>query len=288
MKVQAAVFRYVDQRTKAGRFRGQTPRSVTYPLSRFAECCGEIEVSQLTKVHIRRWLEEEYARVGPSTLYQRFTMCAAFTKWLQAEGLLKTDPFYGLEPPKKPDALPRSLSQEQCEKLFANLPDLRAELICSLIFQSALRIAEVSRLEVGWIDFKDWTARVFGKGQKERVVPIFEETQPILSRYMIEFPARSGPLIRSYQHPQRGITPDRIGFLVSQWMYECGIKERPYDGVSAHAGRHTAATDTYEQSKDIRAVQQFLGHSSLQTTQRYVQSSAENIRLAGSGRKYRA
>lgn len=287
MRLQSAVYRYVEERTKAGRFRNHTPKGVGYSLDGFAASCGDIDTGQLTRRHVQRWLEAEYERVAASTLYRKFSECQVFCAWLRQRGLLKSDPFRDLEPPKKPDYVPRSLTAEQTEKLFANLPDIRAELVCSLIFQSALRIGEVATLQVGRIDFKTWQATVVGKGDKERVVPIFDETQPILRAYLSQFPARTGPLIRSYLRPTQGVTAVHLGRLVSAWMYEAGIKEHAFDGVSAHAGRHTAATDTYEQSKDIRAVQQFLGHSSLETTQRYIRGSAENVRRAGAGRTYR-
>jgi site-specific recombinase XerD len=287
MKIQSAIERYVDQRTRAGRFRGRTPRTVGYILWQFVDHVGEIDTAQLTKRHIEGWVSSQHSRVRESTIYSRFSTLRAFCNWLRREELLRSDPFRDLDPPKKPEALPRSLTVEQVEKLFANLPDARAEVICSLIFQSALRVAEVASLEVGRIDLRDWTAKVWGKGTKERIVPIFEETQPLLLAYLAQFPARSGPLVRSYLRPAQGVTPTHITKLVSDWMYQAGIKAHAFDGVSAHAGRHTAATDTYERSKDIRAVQQFLGHSSLDVTQKYVKGSAAAIRAAGEGRKYR-
>lgn len=288
MRLQAAVFQYVDARKKAGRFRGKSPVHISYCLTAFSDATGpDLDTSRLTKRHVQKWLEAQHELVGPSTFHWKFTQLRLFTAWLQHEGMLRSDPFRDLETPKKPDNLPRSLSPEQCEKLFRNLPDLRAELICSLIFQSALRVSEVASLEVGRIDFTSWVATITGKGDKERPVPIFEETQPILLAYLRQHPARSGPLIRSLSRPTKGITGPRISKLVSEWMYAAGIKQHANDGISAHAGRHTAATDTYEQSKDIRAVQQFLGHSSLSTTQIYVRGSVQNIRTAGQGRQYR-
>lgn len=287
MRVQSAVFRYVEARTKAGRWRGRSPVHIEYALIAFADSVGDLDTSRLTKRHVVRWLEDQHAKVGPVTLYWKFSQLRSFCHWLQDEKLLGHDPFRTLEPPKRPASLPRSLSPEQAEKLFANLPDTRAELICSLIFQSALRVSEVASLEVGRIDFTNWEVTIFGKGEKQRTVPIFAETQPLVLAYLSEFPARSGPLIRSYQHPNRGITGKRISVLVAQWMYDAGIKAHAGDGVSAHAGRHTAASHTYEQSKDIKAVQEFLGHSSLSTTQIYVRGSAAAIRAAGEGRKYR-
>lgn len=287
MRVQSAVFRYIDARRKAGRWHGTSHVNIGYALSDFADSVGELETAKLTKRHVRAWLEDQHDKVGATTLYWKFSQLRSFCRWLQDEKLLSHDPFRTLEPPKRPANLPRSLSPEQAEKLFANLPDLRAELICSLIFQSALRVSEVASVEIGRIDFTNWEVTVRGKGEKERTIPIFAETQPILLAYLSEFPARSGPLIRSYQFPTRGIKGPRISTLVSQWMYEAGIKDHANDGVSAHAGRHTAASHTYERSKDIKAVQEFLGHSSLSTTQIYVRGSAAAIRLAGEGRKYR-
>lgn len=288
MRMQAAVVRYVDQRTKAGRFRGTSARHIGGALLQFSDFTGELDTSKLTKRHVRQWLESEHERVGPSTYHWKFTQLRLFCAWLRREGQMRSDPFRDLEPPKKPNNLPRSLTPEQCEKLFRNLPDLRAELVCSLIFQSALRVSEVASLEVGRIDFTSWVATITGKGEKDRVVPIFEETQPVLLAYLAQFPARSGPLIRNLARPTKGITGHHITRMVSDWMYAAGIKQHANDGVSAHAGRHTAATDTYDRSKDIRAVQEFLGHSSLSTTQIYVRGSVQNIRAAGQGRRYKS
>lgn len=287
MKLQSAAIRYVEQRTKSGRFRGQTPRVIERCLLQFCAHVGDIDVSRLRERHVRSYLEDQHGKVLESTICAKYSHLAGFCRWLVRFGHLESDPCLHIDPPKKPESIPRAMSPEETEKLFANLPDIRAELVCSLIFQSALRIGEVASLEVGWVDFTNWQTKVRGKGDKERVVPIFAETQSVLLAYLQRFPARSGLLIRSYTYPTRGLGAHHLSRLVAKWMYEAGIKRHAWDGVSAHAGRHTAATDTYEQSKDIRAVQQFLGHASLNTTQMYLKGSVAAIRAAGEGRKYR-
>lgn len=288
MRVQSAAFRYVDERRQAGRFRGDTPRNTGYTLSQFADFVGpDLDTSQLTVRHIRGWVGSMTGTVADSTVHKKFTTLRSFFVWLYRNKLISTQPFRDLDAPKKPEALPRALTADQMTALFAVVPDLRGELICSLMVQSGLRAGEVATAEVGKIDFARRVMLVVGKGGRERRVPLFDETWEILDRYLNAHPARSGRLIRSYRHPNRGISAQAVSKLLSEWCWNAGIKSRPFDGISAHALRHTCATDVVEQSGNVKAAQELLGHANLATTNIYVKMSVENVRRAAAGRTYR-
>ena len=285
MKVEKAALRYVDSRTKQGRFRGRTPVGQTSTLLDFAEFVGDIDTSALTRDHVQRWVESQ--KVALSTLSTYFSTVRAFCLWLVIEGHVKSDPCRAIDPPKKPSGVPRRLRREQVEKLFANLPDARAELICSLMVQEGLRCAEVAALQLAHIDFEEGVLIVSGKGQKQRLVPISEETLRSLRKYLAERPATTGPLIRSVFKTRQGVTAQHVSKMVGDWMTAAGIKSHAYDGTAAHALRHTAASDMVRGGANVRAVQVFLGHSSLAVTERYLGWDVADLRKAAGGRSYR-
>ena len=109
--------------------------------------------------------------------------------------------------------------------------------------QQGLRCCEVARLQLGDLDRVNGLMLIVGKGGHERVLPIIEETAEAVDAYLTEYPAFAGPLVRSYSDPHRGLASATITKLVRVWVGDAGIKRARHDGVSAHAFRHTAATD---------------------------------------------
>ena len=284
--LEALVFEYIRQREKAGRFNGRTPETKASILLGFASA-ADCEPSKLTRKQVNRWLGSQ--SVGSSTLHAKFTAVRSFVSWLREEGHLTADPFKGLDPPKKPIAVPRALQQWQVEKLFTALPDRRAELIVLLMVQQGLRCAEVATTELGLIDFTEKTMIVNGKGRKQRMLPIFDECFSAIQIYRSELGTndRSGYLIRNERRPHSPISPGWVSGQVAQWMRDAGIKDFAGDGVAAHSLRHTAATDLLRNGASLREVQMFLGHASLATTERYLRVDMADLRKAGEGRRYR-
>jgi integrase-like protein len=127
---------------------------------------------------------------------------------------------------------------------------------------------------------------VNGKGGHQRVLPVSDETWDAVLAYLREHPTTAGPLIRSYLNPHRGVNPAYISTLVGRWMSDAGVKQRSRDGRSAHALRHTAATDMLRAGAHLRDVQQALGHASLSTTQKYLPWVVGSLKEAMSGRTY--
>lgn len=163
----------------------------------------------------------------------------------------------------------------------------RTRVVVILMCQLGLRCAEVSRLQVGDIDWTNGSLLVHGKGGNQRVLPITAEARQALEDYLSEHPACAGPLVRSYADPTRALTPGYIGDRIRKLMFLTGVKALPRDGKSAHSLRHTAATDMLAHGANVRSVQVALGHQSLQTTQRYLSWSVDDLRRAMEGRKYR-
>jgi site-specific recombinase XerD len=148
--------------------------------------------------------------------------------------------------------------------------------------QEGLRACEVVGLELGDVDVDERQLLVrVGKGGHERVLPISGETWDAMEKYLGEYPAKAGPLIRSYIHPTRAISAHYVSRLVSEWMHGAGVND------SGHALRHTMATDSLRNGAHIRDVQAALGHKSIATTQVYLPLLVHDLRSAMGGRSYR-
>lgn len=276
---------YVTVRTRRREFNGATPATVRSILWNFASACGDPPANRLTRDHVETWLTS--MDVAASTARNRLSTVRAFCAWLQRERQLRANPCDGLKGPRQPRAVPRALLTEQVSLLYDHLPDVRAELIASLMVQEGLRCLEVANLEVGDVDEVNRTIVVVGKGGHQRMLPLSDETWGALRDYLNRYPTTAGPLVRSYAHPNRGLSPGYISSRVRKWMAEAGVKQRPRDRVAAHSLRHTAATDVLRKTGNVRLVQQMLGHTSLSSTQVYLRTYPQELREAMAGRSYK-
>lgn len=146
--------RYVTDRTRRGRFRGETPRKITNTLLNFSAHVGpDLPATSLTRRHVEAWANS--LTVAPSTARNRISTVRAFCHWLASEEHIRRDPARTLESPRMPRSIPRGMKSDAVNALYSILPDRRAELIVSLMVQEGLRCMEVSNLQLGDIDFHD-------------------------------------------------------------------------------------------------------------------------------------
>jgi site-specific recombinase XerD len=275
---------YVRYRLEAQEIEKITAEGLLYNLERFADQVGNPDARAFSRDHIEEWRRK--TSLAPSTVRNRIGQLRGFTRWAVEHGHLKRDPMIGVRPPRQPRHVPRNLQSKDVTKVFEVACDSRARLAVSLMVQEGLRRKEVAGIEVGDIDFDAGCVLIRGKGGHERVVPISDETRGLLVRYLREYPASAGPLIRSQRDGRSAVQPVTIGRLVSALMLEAGVKERPYDGRTPHALRHTAATDMLRAGAHIRDVQAALGHKSITSTERYLAWEVAGLRSAMGGRTY--
>lgn len=279
MQVRKATWEYVAMRRAKGYAR-ETVRNESYTLAEFCRTVNaEKQLARVTRRDVDAFIATQ--KVSPAALRNKLSALRGFFRWAVANGRLRHDPSRDIDLPKPARRLPRECEEQDVERLFRALPDSRAVLIISLMRQEGLRRAEVGRLEVGDIDATGREVLIHGKGGHERVLPLSDDTLAALRAYLGEFPASSGPLIRSYVHPNRGLGIGQIGKLVVQWMKDAGIKRFPLDGKSAHALRHTMAGMMLDDGADVRDVQAALGHANLTATFVYLKRRQSAARLRG-------
>lgn len=264
-----------------GELTGESPRTyrkALWPFVRFTG--GDLAVSKVNRRHVERWLQS--MKVAPATMRQRLSALRSFCGWCVDHGYMKKDPTVGIKGARQPRSVPpRGLPVTAVASVFESCGDARAELIVSLMVNEGLRCIEVARLEVGDVDPARRKALITGKGGHERVLPVSEETWGLLRAYLALFPATAGPLIRSYRNDRHGLSAHYISMLVSQMMKDAAVDE------SAHALRHTAASDMLTSGAHVRDVQRAMGHANLKTTERYLPWVVHDLKDAMGGRTYK-
>lgn len=283
MRVSVAVDRYLAEASARGQLAPKSVVTYRQTLRGFIAATGDPDVSDLTRRHVHRWWGS--LSCGPRTSRGRLSNVRCFLAWLIDTEAIKVDPSRGMKPPTVPEPVGRNLTAVEVAAILKVAPDTRGTLVVLLMVQLGLRCAEVTGLEVGHVNRTTRGVRVLGKGGKVRVLPLTAQVEEALDAYLAEHPTPAGPLIRSFSNGAP-ITSNYLGILMSKWMSEAGVKRYRYDGRSAHALRHTMATDVLDSGANIRHLQVALGHSSLQTTQRYLGWTADGIRDAVEGRWY--
>jgi integrase/recombinase XerD len=199
-------------------------------------------------------------------------------------GTIDEDPTALLDAPKLSRSLPKALSESEVEALI-RAPDvesplgLRDRAMVELMYAAGLRVSELVNLPAAAVNLRQGVLRVMGKGSKERLVPMGEEAQHWLERYLLEArPALVGKrLVEPLFVSRSGEAMSRQQFwgLVKKLALHAGIDSAK---VSPHVLRHSFATHLLNHGADLRALQMLLGHSSLSTTQIYTLVAREGLK----------
>ncbi len=278
---------YVHGRRARGEITKRTARNLTYALDGLDRSFGNRPLGQLGPRAIERWMETT-GRLAPSTRRNHLVAARGFCRWLIAQDLLVDDPTADVARIRQPRSVPRALGRDDVARLCRALPDDRARAIVALMVWCGLRCVEVARLQVSDYDPDGATIRVIGKGLHERDLPVPAEVGAIVDRYLASVGGvLSGPLVRSSRIPSRGLSECTISTYVSRWMQDAGLKVGRWDGRSAHALRHTCASDVLDECGDLRVVQEMLGHAHLSSTAIYLRRAGMGrLREAMEGRSY--
>ncbi|MBX3110984.1 MAG: tyrosine recombinase XerC [Fimbriimonadaceae bacterium] len=219
--------------------------------------------------------------VTPGTRARKLSALRTFVRYLQAVGVLDTDPTEALATPYKRRRLPKALSRTQTEALLDQPPPgrtpLRDQAVLETAYGAGLRASELVGLDVGDLDLERGVATVRGKGDKERVVVFGDACRRAVTAYMEEervTPGQGDPLFTNAKGGR--LTTRTVQKLVHRWARAAGLP----DTVTPHTLRHSFATHLLDGGAGLKSVQQLLGHERLATTQVYTHVSVERLRDA--------
>ncbi len=231
------------------------------------------------------WSLKKEKGLGPASIFRKTEALRAFYRYLRLEGKSQKDPTANFRAPRLPRKVPRYMALSDMAKLLAYpagdaFAKVRASAAVELLYASGIRVSELLGLRLESVNFQQGWLRVFGKGSKERMVPVNAAALSRLKEYLASrqrkfggravadelFLNRSGKKLSRVQ-----MWKDIVAF-----GGEAGVEIKPHP----HLFRHTFASHLVQGGADLRSVQEMLGHASLNTTQIYAHVDKGGIKRA--------
>ena len=235
----------------------------------------------------RDFIIEAQRRFNRRTLHNHVSGLRTFFRFWMQRGKVSRNPFAGVALPKLEQNLPKFLTESQMKALLGGPQKLlqnetldatsawRDQLALELLYGGGLRVSELVALDYRAMDFSNGSARVVGKGRKERICPLGRTAVAVARKFRDEFAQRTGPadpLVVSDRHTR--MTVRAVQLLVKKYL---ALADLPMD-LSPHKLRHSYATHLLNSGADLRAVQELLGHANLTTTQIYTHTSVARLK----------
>ena len=265
------------------RLSAHTVAAYQRDLAAFARWCDRNGIDRwqaLDGQHVRRFAAHSHAAgLGPRSLARRLAALRTFCDFLLRERVLTHNPGVDIRAPKAAKRLPHTLDADMMARLLALRPrdalERRDLAIMELFYSSGLRLAELLALDLGDIDLQDRTVRVLGKGAKTRIVPVGRKAVEALQGWLRERSAFVKPEQHAIFVGQGG---RRLGGRAVQLRLKAhALRQGLPVGVHPHLFRHSFATHLLESSRDLRGVQELLGHANIGTTQVYTHLDFQHL-----------
>ena len=248
---------------------------------------GIVAPSEVTRKVLRRYLAALTTRgLAPRTIARKCAAIRRYFGWLSTTGLIGADPAAGLSAPRGTARLPRVLKADELRQLIDEpapgdptdaMIVARDDAVLELLYGSGLRVSELCDLDIDSVELSRRRLSVWGKGSKQRVVPISEPAAAALARWLdgsrSQFAQRFGGSTATV-----ALFHNRRGHRLSPRDVRRILDRRSPVPTHPHALRHTFATHLLDGGADLRVVQELLGHSDLATTQIYTHVSRERLR----------
>ncbi len=261
-----------------------TLESYRQDLTAFAEFLSsqDKDITAVDRSELQLYLNFLYVNgMSTATVARRISCLRQFFRWSVQNGSLSQDPTALLLSPRHSRSLPKALGEEDIEALLAVDTEqrlgLRDKAMLELLYATGLRVSELVQIKQADVSMRQGVARVLGKGNKERLVPIGERALDALQAYLQQ---QRGQLANHPAEPalfltERGkpMTRQAFWYLIKRHARRAGITQP----LSPHSLRHCFATHLLDHGADLRVVQLLLGHSDLSTTQIYTHIARDRL-----------
>lgn len=244
----------------------------------FSSYLNDKEISKINSSDIKSYIKHlNDIKDKDRTIARKIVSVRTFFDYLMMNKIIKENPCEKIESPKLRKSLPKVLSIEDVNKLLslkANTPlEYRNKAMIELMYDAGLRVSELVNLEVNNINLKDCYVRCFGKGKKERIVPLGDIAVEVLDKYINIY---RDSLLKGYFTDKlfissygKGITRQGFFKILKSEAKKAGITKE----FSPHTLRHSFATHLLEYGADLSSISELLGHENIKTTQIYTHIS---------------
>lgn len=253
-------------------------QSDLYSFADFLSGINVNNIEEIQRIHINMYIKKLYEeKQTPVSITREIASIKGFFKWLNTNEYIKHNPALAIEQPKLPKHLPKVLSVREINQLLEEKMSILNKAVLELLYATGLRVSELTDVQLSNINLNNKYIRCFGKGSKERIVPVGNKACSAIKKYLKE---------REYIVKKTGST---LKFL---FLKEDGKKLSRQDvykfinnlgktinkDISPHSIRHSFATHLLENGADLRVVQELLGHSDVSTTQLYTYISKKRLK----------
>jgi integrase/recombinase XerD len=263
---------YLDSLNVEKGYSPLTVKSYKRYLSNFVENSKIKDIDQLNKNIVREYLKKlKDSGATQHTIYGQIIALRNFAKYLLLNEYIKNSNLLTLELPKLPKKIPEILTQDEVKRILnASKESARDWAILETLYSTGTRASEICGLKNKDIDLEKGIAKVFGKGDKERLVFLNKHAVKTIKYYQ----ATKTKEELDFNKPLFNLHRASIRAIVNEYAQRVGITKRVYP----HLFRHSFATHLYEDGANIREVQEFLGHANISTTQIYTYISLKKIK----------
>lgn len=233
------------------------------------------DINRMTINSYIRKLRER--KLAPTSVIRKIASIRGFFKWATSTGIITKNPASTLEQPKVPQRLPKVISVKEIEEMLHNNLNPVEHVIMELLYSCGLRVSELVNLKISDIDLSSKYVRCFGKGSKERIIPMGEIARNTVKDYL---PKRDLLVKKFNLTTKKLLISDNGRFLTRQDIYNFIHAQGKliHKNISPHTLRHSFATHLLENGADLRVVQELLGHSDVSTTQLYTHISKKRLK----------
>ena len=263
------------------KYSKNTVISYNRDLDKFNKYLNNKNIKNVTKEDIKKYLNEISKEINSKSVSRNISTLKSFYKYLKINKIIEKNPMDQINNPKTKKALPKVLTEEEINKILdINLKtnfDFRNKAMLELMYSSGLRVSELIELKINDIDLNNDSVKVFGKGSKERIIPLNDYAKEALNEYIT---VHRKELFKNGENNylflnNHGNKMTRQGFFktLKKIAKEKNIKTE----FSPHTLRHSFATHLLKYGADLRSIQELLGHSDISSTQIYTHISNEQL-----------
>jgi len=244
-----------------------------------SECYGEMDLTAIESEWIRSWIVSLVkAGKSPRTIHRKVSVYRTFVKFARRQGLMFVNPAESVVLPKVEKRMPEVVPEHAMSKLFAeevfdnDWMGRRDRSMMALLYETGIRMSELISLKIDDVDGARRELRVYGKGRKERILPLMPATLQSIMQHVMDLPVGGDELFVT--DAGSSLYPSFVYRRVNHYLGEVSSLQK----CSPHVLRHTFATHLLNRGAELAAVKDLLGHASLSSTQVYTQHTTAKLK----------